>query len=115
MLEKEYIEIDIIEKYILTRLSYTGSLVEDDIVNNLKRLVSDYRGTVGVPIDILLEEMFYTENEDLKPGYNNKKNVYTIIYNSLNKYNELKLIESEESDLLSLLTNENITGLDSKN
>ena len=115
MLEKEYMEIDIIEQYILTRLTYAGSLVEDDIVNNLRRLVSDYRGTIGVPINILLEEMFYTENEDLKPGYNNKKNVYTIIYNQLSKYSELKLIESEESDLLSLFTDEKITGLDSKN
>jgi hypothetical protein len=59
--------------------------------------------------------MFYTEDEYLAEAYSNKKSIYTIIYNQLGKYAELKLIETEEDDLMSMFTNDKITGLDSKN
>ena len=115
MLEKKFIEVEILEKYFLKRLVGVGLPEKKDIEDNLKRLITDYSGTEGVPIEILLKEMFVTENDTIKDDYANKQNIYTAIYNQLGKYDELKLIDNEESDLLSLLTDNEIIGLDSKN
>jgi hypothetical protein len=115
MLEKKFIEVEILEKYFLKRLVGVGLPEKKDIEDNLKRLITDYSGTEGVPIEILLKEMFVTENDTIKDDYANKQNIYTAIYNQLGKYDELKLIDNEESDLLSLLTDNEIVGLDSKN
>lgn len=115
MLEKKFVEVEILEKYFLKRLVGVGLPDKIDIENNLKRLITDYEGTEGVPIEILLKEMFVTENPSAIQDYANKQNLYTAIYNQLGKYDELQLIDNEESDLLYLLTDNEITGLDAKN
>lgn len=116
MLEKEYVEVPIIEQFLLKRLGGTAGLPDRiEIEQNLRRLITDYEGTAGVPIEIFIKEMFYTENSGNISDYENKKNIFINIYNQLNKYEELKLIDSEEQDLLSLLTDNKITGLDAKN
>jgi hypothetical protein len=38
-----------------------------------------------------------------------------IIYNQINKYSELKLIDTEKEDLMALFTDGKVTGLDAKN
>jgi hypothetical protein len=62
MLEKKFVEVEILEKYFLKRLVGVGLPDKVDIENNLKRLITDYSGTEGVPMEILLKEMFITEN-----------------------------------------------------
>jgi uncharacterized pyridoxamine 5'-phosphate oxidase family protein len=63
----------------------------------------------------LIEDMFYTENKVYLQAYNNRKNIFIILFNQINKYSELKLIETEKEDLMSLFTDGKVTGLDSKN
>jgi hypothetical protein len=63
----------------------------------------------------LIEDMFYTENKVYLQAYSNRKNIFTILFNQINKYSELKLIETEKEDLMSLFTDDKVTGLDSKN
>lgn len=115
LLEEEYVHTDIIENYFLPRLKGPTMPNETDIKDNLKRLIGQYKGTNGVPMLTLIEEMFYTENPVLIQAYSNRKNLLIIIYNQINKYSELKLIETEKEDLMSLFTDGKITGLDSKN
>ena len=115
LLEEEYVSTDILKKYFLPRLNNIGLTDISDIKDNLKLLIGEYAGSIGVPMFTLIERMFYTENKALLQEYNHMKNIYIIIYNQLNKYGELKLIEGEKNDLMNLFTDEKITGLDAKN
>ena len=115
LLEEEYVSTDILKKYFLPRLNNIGLTDISDIKDNLKLLIGEYAGSIGVPMFTLIERMFYTENKALLQEYNHMKNIYIIIYNQLNKYGELKLIEGEKNDLINLFTDEKITGLDTKN
>lgn len=116
MLEEEFVNIEYIEKYFVpaVRLDsvYAPNFVDIEI--NLKRLVSKYKGDGKIPLITLIEEMFYTENVNLINAYNNRKNIFTTIYNQLGKYSELKLIPGEKEDLYSLMTDEKITGIEAK-
>lgn len=116
MLEEEYVDVEYVEKYFLPQLRLNSIYAPNitDIENNLKRLISKYKGDRKIPLTVLIEEMFYTENENFKTAYNNRKNIYTGIYNQIGKYSELKLIPGEKEDLLSLMTDDKITGIDAK-
>lgn len=115
LLEEEFVHTDLIQNYFLPRLDGPTAPNSADIKNNLKRLISQYKGTKGVPMLTLIEDMFYTENEVYLQAYNNRKNIFIILFNQINKYSELKLIETEKEDLMSLFTDGKVTGLDSKN
>lgn len=114
MLEKKAISIKNLEKYFLPRLDGPTAPESDDIKRNLKLLIEEYRYYGEIPVEILLQELFYTENPIFAAEYSNRKNLFMIIYNQINKYGELQLIDTEEEDLLSLLTDDKITGLEPK-
>lgn len=115
LLEEEYVSTNILKDYFLPRLNNLAITNTTDIENNLKLLIGEYGGSVGVPMFTLITRMFYTENVSYIQEYNHMKNIYMIIYNQLNKYGELKLVEGEKDNLMNLFTNEKITGLDAKN
>ena len=115
LLEEEFVNTDLIQRYFLPRLEGPSEPTSSDIKINLRRLIGQYKGTKGVPMLTLINDMFQTENNTLLTAYNNRKNIFMILFNQINKYSQLKLIETEREDLMSLFTDDKITGLDAKN
>lgn len=114
LLEKKEINSEILEKYFLPKIDKDITIDGYEIKNNLASIIEDYRGKDGIPLEEFLNRLFYTDNPVYITSYNRKKNIYTIIYNQINKYGDLNLIEGEEEDLLFLIENDKIIGLDSK-
>jgi hypothetical protein len=81
LLEEEYVSTDILKDYFLPRLNNLSITNITDIENNLKLLIGEYGGSVGVPMFTLISRMFYTEDSAYIQEYNHMKNIYIIIYN----------------------------------
>lgn len=114
LLEKKEIDADTLEKYFLPKLNKDVSIDSYEVTKNLESIIEDYRGKEGISIEELINRLFTTENSIYATAYNKKKNIYITIYNEINKYGNLELIDGEEDDLLFLVSNDKITGLESK-
>lgn len=116
MLEESEIDIKTIEQFFIPehRLNGVGYPNPKDIIINLKLLCKEYRNEQKVPTNILINRMFETNAPGFKAEYTNWRNALMLIYNLMNKYSMLKLIDGEKEDLMSLFTDEIIEGLESK-